>query len=39
MWQSNTIVGKSKAADRELYLKTYGLGWKYSISECRSYAA
>lgn len=28
MWQSNTIVGKSKAADRELYLKTYGLGWE-----------
>lgn len=28
MWQSNTIVGKSKAADRELYFKTYGLGWE-----------
>lgn len=28
MWQSNTIIGKSKAADRELYLKTYGLGWE-----------
>jgi CubicO group peptidase (beta-lactamase class C family) len=28
VWQSNTIVGKSKAADRKLYLKTYGLGWE-----------
>ena len=28
MWQSNTIIGKSKAADRELYFKTYGLGWE-----------
>lgn len=28
MWLSNTIVGKSKAADRELYFKTYGLGWE-----------
>lgn len=28
MWQSNTIIGKTKAADREMYFKTYGLGWE-----------
>lgn len=28
MWQSNTIIGKSRSADREMYLKTYGLGWE-----------
>ena len=27
-WSSHTIVGKSRAADREFYLKTYGLGWE-----------
>ncbi|MFY7998280.1 MAG: serine hydrolase domain-containing protein [Candidatus Kapaibacteriota bacterium] len=28
MWRSYTIIGKSKAADQRLYLKTYGLGWE-----------
>lgn len=28
MWMSHTIIGKSRAADREMYLKTYGLGWE-----------
>ncbi|WP_400194295.1 serine hydrolase domain-containing protein [Hymenobacter sp. B81] len=28
MWLSNTIIGKSRAADREMYFKTYGLGWE-----------
>jgi CubicO group peptidase (beta-lactamase class C family) len=28
MWLSHTIIGKSRAADREMYLKTYGLGWE-----------
>lgn len=33
-WRSNTIIGKSKAADRELYLKTYGLGWEIFQYNC-----
>lgn len=28
MWLSQTIIGKARAADRELYFKTYGLGWE-----------
>jgi CubicO group peptidase (beta-lactamase class C family) len=28
MWLSQTIIGKSRAADREMYFKTYGLGWE-----------
>ncbi len=28
MWLSQTIMGKSRAADRELYFKTYGFGWE-----------
>ena len=28
MWRSYTIIGKNKAADQRLYLKTYGLGWE-----------
>ncbi len=28
MWRSYTIIGKGKAADQRLYLKTYGLGWE-----------
>jgi CubicO group peptidase (beta-lactamase class C family) len=28
MWQSHTIIGKERAADRQFYLKTYGLGWE-----------
>lgn len=28
MWHSYTIVGKQRAADRERYFKTYGLGWE-----------
>lgn len=28
MWQSHTIIGKSRAADRQSYFKTYGLGWE-----------
>lgn len=28
MWQPHTIIGKSRAADREYYFKTYGLGWE-----------
>ncbi|GAB4119117.1 MAG: hypothetical protein Fur004_27800 [Thermoflexibacter sp.] len=28
IWLSNTIMGKSRAADREMYFKTYGLGWE-----------
>lgn len=28
MWLSHTITGKGRAADREFYLKTYGLGWE-----------
>jgi CubicO group peptidase (beta-lactamase class C family) len=28
MWLSNTIIGKSRAGDREMYFKTYGLGWE-----------
>lgn len=28
MWQSQTIIGKARAADREYYFKTYGLGWE-----------
>lgn len=28
MWQSHTIIGKSRAADRQMYFKTYGLGWE-----------
>jgi CubicO group peptidase (beta-lactamase class C family) len=28
MWQSHTIIGESRAADRELYFKTYGIGWE-----------
>lgn len=28
MWQSHTIIGKARAADRQMYLKTYGLGWE-----------
>lgn len=28
MWLSNTIIGKSRVADREMYFKTYGLGWE-----------
>lgn len=28
VWLSNTIIGKSRAADREQYFKTYGLGWE-----------
>ena len=28
MWYSRTIIGKQFAADRNRYLKTYGLGWE-----------
>jgi CubicO group peptidase (beta-lactamase class C family) len=28
MWKSHTIIGKERAADRQFYLKTYGLGWE-----------
>ena len=28
MWTSHTIIGKGRAADRQFYLKTYGLGWE-----------
>jgi hypothetical protein len=28
MWTSHTIIGKSKAADRQQYFKTYGIGWE-----------
>jgi CubicO group peptidase (beta-lactamase class C family) len=28
MWLSQTIIGKTRAADREMYLKTYGFGWE-----------
>ncbi len=28
MWTSHTIIGKDFAADRNPYLKTYGLGWE-----------
>lgn len=28
MWTSYTIIGKGRAADRQFYLKTYGLGWE-----------
>lgn len=28
MWMSHTIIGKSRAADRQQYFKTYGIGWE-----------
>lgn len=28
MWLSHTIIGKTRASDREKYFKTYGLGWE-----------
>lgn len=28
MWQSTTIIGKSRSTDRQFYFKTYGLGWE-----------
>ncbi len=28
MWTSHTIIGKSRAADRQQYFKTYGIGWE-----------
>jgi CubicO group peptidase (beta-lactamase class C family) len=28
MWLSQTIIGKTRAADRGMYFKTYGLGWE-----------
>lgn len=28
MWLSQTIIGKARAADREMYFKTYGIGWE-----------
>lgn len=28
MWSSHTIIGKSRAADRQQYFKTYGIGWE-----------
>lgn len=28
MWQSHTIIGRQRSADREFYFKTYGLGWE-----------
>lgn len=28
MWLSHTIIGKARAAYREMYFKTYGLGWE-----------
>ncbi len=28
MWMSQTIIGKSRAADRQNYFKTYGIGWE-----------